>query len=60
MKTKKEVEKSSQEVSETNKSVSVDEYADGDTSDEEVTFPSFLLLFTQLLKLDKNVVLIEF
>lgn len=36
MKTKKEVQKSPQEVSEMNKSVSVDEYAEGDTSDEEV------------------------
>lgn len=43
MKTKKEVEKSSQEVSEMNKSVSIDEYADGDTSDEEVTFPSIFV-----------------
>lgn len=38
MKTKKEVQKSPQEVSEMNKSVSVDEYAEGDTSDEEVIY----------------------
>lgn len=39
MKPEKEIVKSSQEeICEMNKSVSVDEYAEGDTSDEEVTF----------------------